>query len=39
MERPSYIAALSVPSLRQQMIEVVEEPDDTAHTTEVLLER
>lgn len=39
MERPSYIAALSVPSLRQQMIEVVEEPDDNPHTTEVLLER
>ena len=39
MERPSYVAALSVPSLRQQMVEVVGDRVDVGHAADVLIER
>ena len=39
MERPSYVAAQSIPSLRQQMVEVVGDRVDIGHTTDVLIER
>jgi hypothetical protein len=38
MERPSYVAALSVPSLRQQMVEV-REMADIGHMADVLIEK
>jgi hypothetical protein len=39
MERPSFVAALSVPALRQQMVEVAGERDDIGHVADVLIER
>jgi hypothetical protein len=39
MERPSYVAAQSIPSLRQQMVEVVRDRVDIGHTADVLIER
>jgi len=39
MERPSYVAALSVPLLRQQMVEVGREKTDIGHAADVLIER
>lgn len=39
MERPSYVAALSVPFLRQAMIEVTEDKVDAGHMADVRIER
>jgi len=39
MERPSYMAALSVPTLRQQMVEVSGVPEGSRHVADVLVER
>ena len=39
MERPSYVAALSVPFLRQAMIEVTEDKVDAGHMADVQIER
>jgi hypothetical protein len=39
MERPSYVAALSVPLLRNQMIELPPDKPDSLHIADVLLER
>jgi hypothetical protein len=39
MERPSYVAALSVPLLRNQMIELPPDKPDSLHIADVLIER
>jgi hypothetical protein len=39
MERPSYVAALSVPLLRNQMVEVAPDKLDSLHLADVLIER
>jgi hypothetical protein len=39
MERPSFVGALSVPSLRAQMVEVARDQNEVGQVADVLIER
>jgi hypothetical protein len=39
MERPSVVAALLTPALKQNMVEIGKDPLNEGHATDVLVER